>query len=112
LLVQADKVPEIVFSLRFKVKVVFGLKVTKPNFPSLTVEVTFSGVTIVPFEKNVRPVKALSPFNKTEAFSSCPETVISPINDFDSVPARAIIEVVVKIIIAKQAAVMLRSQFI
>jgi hypothetical protein len=63
----------------------------------------------VPFEKNVRPVKAFSPFNKTEGalpFVFCPDTVISPINDFFSVPARAIIEEVVKIIIAKQAAVM------
>ncbi len=73
----------------------------------------FSGVAIVPAEKNVRPVITDSPFSITEGalpLIVCPETVISPINDlFSGVAAKAIIEEVVKITIAKQAEVILRS---
>ena len=73
----------------------------------------FSGVVIVPAEKNVRPVITGSPLSITVGalpLIDWPETVISPINDlFSGVAAKAIIEEVVKITIAKQAEVILRS---
>jgi hypothetical protein len=76
-----------VVSVTLKVRLEAGPRLMRPIFPKSMLAELDSGVVIVPFEKNVRPLKACSPFTRTKGFalaSAVAVTVISPAAEFFS----------------------------